>query len=157
MDSLCHAETVKATMLIRDPVTKLLRRPTDADLPGIRDGDAYDAVTVARGVSRAHAAFERFSFDRTGAAMTPVAGVIAYWNTLTEAAIAALAPSPTLTDAERATLFTEQTAAREAAHAAVGEDLTNDYMRATCRATNDRGEASYAAAIHVCRILAGLI
>jgi hypothetical protein len=155
MDSELHGDTVKAIMLVRDPVTQMLRRPVDDDLPRIRDGDSYDAVVVARGISRAHAAFERFTFDRTGEAMEPDARVVEYWQTLDAESIAKIPVADPYDEEAVAAEFAERAQLRDAAHALLGEALVNDYMRATCRSVAVDRDAAYPAAIEVCRILTG--
>lgn len=132
----CHKELIAENHLVHDQeelawdmakaefrVVKeaATRKPTSDEIENLPDGLVYDLVAKVRGITRAHAAFERFTCDRTGIALDPPLTLVAYWQGLDAAELPEAGP------------FSDAAAIREAAAEAIGEDLANDIMRATCR------------------------
>lgn len=136
MASHCFADLLKAHHVITEPVVSFTdpltgeesvvsggdRAVVDADIDGLPDGLAYDLAVEHLGIHRCHAAFYRWTFDRTGARIEPDARAISYW-----AGMDALPQDDDLMP------FAESAAIREAAYAAMGQELADDYMRATDR------------------------
>ena len=116
---------------------------TDDDIDDIPDRIAYELAEKHLNIHRCHAAFYRFTFDRTGNKIEPDERAILFWKELDNKN----------EDDDDVIDFYSASEIREKAYTLFDQELINDYMRSTDRHPSKGTATRYNAAIELVKIL----